>query len=264
MKILRKIALCVAFIALSSLVFAQEQKVQKVQKANSNSSSSAREETSVEEEYMSDVDGVVILTLAQSDEYDNKLVAMQFLEEAVNNGNTSPDVMKALNQLAGEGINSQSRTNGRLINNFPDIRRRACLALGKIKTDESKNYLVKVALAENEPMVISAAVNSLGEIGINSNDEVVDAISFANRRNQILNPTSSLAFEVVDAYEKLADSTENKKIIIDSLSSIAADYHYASPVRAKALKVLKSLSGTDTSSSSSSKSSKSTSTADAK
>ena len=78
---------------------------------------------------------------------------------------------------------------------------------------------MKVALAENEPMVISAAVNSLGEIGINSNDEVVDAISFANRRNQILNPTSSLAFEVIDAYAKLADNTENKKIIIDSLKN---------------------------------------------
>ncbi len=242
MKMTKKLVLAAGCIFMASLIFAQEQKVQK---ANSTSSKS---ETSVEEEYMSDVDGVVILSLAQSDEYDNKLVAMQFLEEAVNNGNTSPDVMKALNQLAGEGITSQARTNGRLMNNFPDIRRRACLALGKIKTEESKNYLVKVALAENEPMVISAAVNSLGEIGINSNDEVVDAISFANRRNQILNPTSSLAFEVIDAYEKLADGTENKKIIVDSLSKIAADYHYATPVRAKALKLLKSISGSDSSS----------------
>ena len=244
MKMTKKLVLAAGCLAMASFVFAQEQKVQRAPSAASKS------ETSVEEEYMSDVDGVVILTLAQSDEYDNKLVAMQFLEEAVDNGNTSPDVMKALNQLAGEGITSQSRTNGRLMNNFPDIRRRACLALGKIKTEESKNYLVKVTLAENEPMVISAAVNSLGEIGINSNDEVVDAISFANRRNQILNPTSSLAFEVIDAYAKLSESTENKKIIIDSLSKIAADYHYASPVRSKALKLLKSLSSSDSSESS--------------
>ncbi len=246
MKMTKKLVLAAGCIFMTSLIFAQEQKVQKANTASSKS------ETSVEEEYMSDVDGVVILSLAQSDEYDNKLVAMQFLEEAVSSGNSSPDVMKALNQLAGEGITSQARTNGRLMNNFPDIRRRACLALGKIKTEESKNYLVKVTLAENEPMVISAAVNSLGEIGINSNDEVVDAISFANRRNQILNPTSSLAFEVIDAYEKLSDGTENKKIIVDSLSKIAADYHYASPVRAKALKLLKSISDSSSGSSSSS------------
>lgn len=236
----RKTAAFVSLFALCAGVFAQEQSVRK--------QSSSKNETSVEQEYLSDVDGVVILSLAQSEEYDNKLVAMQFLEAAVENGNASEDVMKALNQLAGEGISTQSRQNGRLINNYPDIRRRACLALGKVKTEESKNYLVKVTLAENEPMVIAAAVNSLGEIGINNGDEVVDAISFANRRNMILNPTSSMAFEVVDALGKLAPSTENKKIIIDTLAKIAADYHYATPVRNKALKLLKSMNDPSSSS----------------
>lgn len=227
-------------------IFAQEQSVVR---KSSTTTENKKTETSVEQEYLSDVDGVVILSLAASDEYDNKLVAMQFLESAVENGNTSEDIMKALNQLAGEGISKQSRTNGRLMNNYPDIRRRACLALGKIKTEQSKEYLVQVTLAENEPMVIAAAVNSLGEIGINKNDEVVDAISFANRRNQILNPTSSLAFEVLDAYEKLAPSTENKKIIVDSVAKIAADYHYVTPVRNKAVKLLKTISDASNSSS---------------
>ncbi len=234
MKMTKKIVLVAGLVSMCTFAFAQEQKVQR-------KTQPTKTETSVEDDYLSEVDGVVIMALAQSEEYDNKLVAMQFLEEAVDKGNINADIMNALNQLAGEGIASQSRTNGRLMNNFPDIRRRACLALGKVKTEESKNYLVKITLAENEPMVIAAAVNSLGEIGINSNDEVVDAISFANRRNQILNPTSSLAYEVVDAYAKLADSTQNKKIIIDSLGKIAADYHYNSAVRNKALKTLKQL-----------------------
>ena len=235
MKMTKKIVLALGCACLCTSLFAQEQAVQK------KSSASTQRETSVEEDYLSDVDGVVILSLAQSDEYDNKLVAMQFLEEAVDAGNVTKDIMVALNQLAGEGISTQARQNGRLMNNYPDIRRRACLAMGKIKTEESKNYLLKVTLAENEPMVISAAVNSLGEIGLNGNDEVVDAISFANRRNQILNPTSSLAYEVVEAYSKLAESTENKKIIIDSLGRIAADYHYNTAVRNKALKTLKQI-----------------------
>ncbi len=236
MKMSKVTVLFAGALVLCSGTFAQQ-----VQRQNASSKS----ESSVEEEYLNDVDGVVMLALAASDEYDNKLVAMQFLEAAVEKGNVNEDVMKALNQLAGEGINSQSRMNGRLINNFPDIRRRACLALGKVKTEESKNYLVSVALAESEPMVIAAAVNSLGEVGINNNDEVVDAIAFANKRNQILNPTSSLASEVIDCYAKLAETTENKKIIIDSLTRIAADYHYVTPVRNKALKLLKKISGTD-------------------
>ena len=244
MKINKKsftVLLCTMFCVS---LFAQEQSVVR----KSSTTENKKTETSVEQEYLSDVDGVVILSLAASDEYDNKLVAMQFLESAVENGNTSEDIMKALNQLAGEGISKQSRTNGRLMNNYPDIRRRACLALGKKKTEQSKEYLVQVTLAENEPMVIAAAVNSLGEIGFNNNDEVVDAISFANRRNQILNPTSSLAFEVLDAYEKLAPSTENKKIIVDSVAKIAADYHYVTPVRNKAVKLLKTISDASNSS----------------
>ena len=245
MKINKKsftVLLCTMFCVS---LFAQEQSVVR----KSSTTENKKTETSVEQEYLSDVDGVVILSLAASDEYDNKLVAMQFLESAVENGNTSEDILEALNQLAGEGISKQSRTNGRLMNNYPDIRRRACLALGKIKTEQSKEYLVQVTLAENEPMVIAAAVNSLGEIGFNNNDEVVDAISFANRRNQILNPTSSLAFEVLDAYEKLAPSTENKKIIVDSVAKIAADYHYVTPVRNKAVKLLKTISDANNSSS---------------
>lgn len=216
---------------------------------------SQQKETSVEEEYLSDIDGVVVLGLAASDEYENKLYAIQMIEEAVDAGNINPDIMEAMNKLAGEGITTQARKNGRIVNNFPDIRRRACLALGKVKTEDSKNFLMEVTLAENEPMVLAAAVNSLGEIGINKNDEVVNAIAFANRRNQILNPTSSLALEVVDCYEKLAASTENKKPVVDSLTTIASDYHYSKPVRDKALKLLKKISkGTSTSSSKSSSS----------
>ena len=102
--------------------------------------------------------------------------------------------------------------------------------------------LIDIATADNEPMVIAAAVKSLGEIGINNNDETVDAIAFANKRNQILNPTSSLALEVLNAFEQLADSTENKKTMIDAVARISTDYHYVTPVRQKAYKLLKSLS----------------------
>ena len=78
--------------------------------------------------------------------------------------------------------------------------------------------------------------------GINNNDEAVDAIAFANRRNQVLNPTSSLALEVLNAYEALADKTENRKTMIDSIARIAVDYNYVTPVRQKAYKLLKSIS----------------------
>ena len=242
MKVGKKVLLSSLLALTVFFVSAQERQVQK-------KDNSSEKETSVESEYLNDIDSDIITTLADSDDYDNKLVALQYLQGAIEDGNTSDAIIQSLDKLAGEGLTSQSRTNGRLTNNFPEIRRQACLLMAKVPTEHSKNTLISIAVADSEPMVIAAAVKSLGEIGINNNDETIEAIAFANRRNQVLNPTSSLAFEVIEAYQKLAENTNNKKIVIDSLTKIAADYHYASPVRTKAMKVLKSLNDSSSSSS---------------
>lgn len=225
MKLSKKVFIAAAMMLVAGFTFAQSEK-----------------ESSVESEYLNDVDGDIIMTLAESDEYDNKLVAIQYLQSAIEDGNTSDAVIQALDRLAGDGLTTQNRTNGRLMNNFPEIRREACKLMAKVPTEHSKNMLISIAVADNEPMVIAAAVKSLGEIGINENDEAVDAIAFANRRNQVLNPTSSLALEVLNAFEMLADSTENKKTMIDAVARISTDYHYVTPVRQKAYKLLKKLS----------------------
>ena len=246
MKLSKKVLVSALFVSASVFVFAQQSQVQK---QNNDEES----ESSVENEYLNDVDADIITTLADSDEYDNKLVALQYLSNAIEDGNTSEGVIKALDRLAGEGVTTQTRSNGRLTNNYPEIRRQACLLMAKVPTEHTKNTLISIAIADNEPMVIAAAVKSLGEIGINNNDETVSAIAFTNNRNQVLNPSSSLALEVLNAFEALSDSTENKKAMIDTIARISTDYHYVTPVRQKATKMLKSLS----SSSSGSKNSKS-------
>ena len=199
------------------------------------------QEKSAEEDYLSTVEDVVITELANSDERDNKLVALQYLENAVEEGRVSPDMMVALDHLAGEGINTQSRQSGRLVNNYPDIRAKACDLLAKVPSEESKTTLKNIALADNEPMVITAAVRSLGEIGMNDNDDVVNTIAWANKKNAVLNPTSSLALEVLIAYEKIADKVQDKGSMIQSVGQIAPNYHYVNPVRDRALALLKTL-----------------------
>ena len=226
MKLSRKVFIASAMLLVSGFAFAQEK------------------ETSVESEYLSDVDGDIIMTLADSDDYDNKLVALQYLQSALDDGNTSAAVIQALDRLAGDGLTTQNRTNGRLTNNYPEIRREACKLMAKVPTEHSKNVLIDIAIADNEPMVIAAACKSLGEIGINENNEAVKAIAFANKRNRYLNPTSSLALEVLNAFEILAENAEDKKDIIQEVSAISADYHYVTPVRQKALNLLKKLSNT--------------------
>lgn len=254
MKIAKELLLTIGLLAAGSILFAQQQSVKK---SNSNNNET---ETSVENEYLNDVDGDIIMSLANSDDLDNKLVALQYLKSAIEEGNTSDTVIRALDQLAGEGLFTQSTTKGRVMNNFPEIRREACLLMAKVPTEHSKNTLISVVVADNEPMVMAAAVKSLGVIGINNNDETVEAIAFANRRNQVLNPTGSLALEVINTFEMLADSTENKKSMIDALTRISSDYHYVTPVRQRAQKLLKKLSN----SANQSQSGKKSSTVDAK
>ncbi len=232
MKINKKLILATILICCSTLIFAQ----------------SKEKETTVENEYLNDVDGDIIMGLANADDFDSKLVALQYLKDAIENGNTSEQIVKALDQLAGEGLLNPARANGRLINNFPEIRRQACLLMAKVPTQHSCNTLISVAITDNEPMVVAAAINALGEIGINDNDETVEAIAFANKRNQYLNPTSSLAMEVLDAFEKLAPYTENKRVMVDTIAKISTDYHYVTPVRQRALKVLKNISSSGSSS----------------
>lgn len=227
MKLLKTIAYGTCLMLLSTVAFAQNQK-------SSN-------ETSVEDIYLNSVQDVIITELANSQDYDNKLVALQYLEDSVKSGKVSEEQRVALKNLAGEGITTRVRQNGRLMNNFPDIRAKACDLLGELKTEESKNALLTIVTDDAEPMVVSAAVRSLGNIGINKNDEVLNTIEFIQHKYAALNPTSSLAYEILDAYEKLAPTAQDKKPMIESVAEIASNYKFATPVRLKALNLLKAL-----------------------
>lgn len=225
MKLSRTAVLCVIVLLIAANISAQ------------------RTEVTVEQEYLSTVEDVIIKELAVAEDRDSKLVSLQYLETAIDTGRTSPDMQEALDLLAGEGVFSQARTNGRLANNYPDIRAKACDLLGKMKTEEAKDTLLKVTLADNEPMVAISAIRALGDIGINENNEVVEAIAWAQKKYAVLNPTSSMALEILVAYEKLAPSVKDTSSMIQSISSIATNYNYVTPVRTRALDLLKTLTG---------------------
>ena len=59
-------------------------------------SQQAVQETTVEEEYLSSVEDVIIRELADTDSRDNKLVSLQYIRGAIEGGRTSPDIIYAL------------------------------------------------------------------------------------------------------------------------------------------------------------------------
>ncbi len=216
--------MCAALLA--SFAFAQE-----------------RTETTVEEEYLSTVEDIIITELTAAPDYDSKVVALDYLETAVNDGRASPEMAQALHSLAGEGVFKESRTNGRVANNFPDVRARACELLGAIGDDTSRKTLTEVVLADNEPMVTIAAIKALGNIDIENTDEVVNVIAWSEKKFAVVNPTPSLAYEVLNAYEKLAGNVSDNKDMIRSISAIAVNQSYPKATRDRALKLLNTLKG---------------------
>ena len=197
----------------------------------------------VEEAYLNSVEGVIIKELATTDGRDSKQVALQYIENAINSGRKSQDIEVALDSLASEGIGSVVKESGRTMNNYPDVRMKACELLGKMGSPEAKNTLIAVMYSDNEPSVITAAVKSLGELGYNDNDEVVEMVNWITRKFDIILPTSSLALEILNTYEKIAPTVKNKAGMVDSIIRIASNYKYVTPVRNRAYEVLKQVSG---------------------
>jgi hypothetical protein len=195
---------------------------------------------SVEESYLQEsIENMIIREQSQADGRDTKLVALEYIAEAINHGNTSNDVRNALEYLSMEGLTNQARENGRLINNFPDVRARAALYLGEIGTPEAKNTLLKIMLAESEPMVLTEAVKSLAKIGLNENEETTNTISWVVTRFDVLNPDNLLALSALEAYETLAKKNGGLKdpSVVRTILRIA-DGRYIKPVQDRARQLI--------------------------
>ena len=224
------------------LICAQNKDAAKKNDKNSESDSMI----TVEQAYLNSIEGVMIKEMVAAEGRDSKRVALQYIEEALNEGRQSEEIQVALRTLATEGLSTVVREDGRVVNNYPEIRRRACELLGQMGTDKAKDSLVTVMYTDNEPSVITAAVKSLGDIGKNDNDEVFNMINWIARKFDTVNPTSSLELEIMNTFEKMSGSIINKKDMFETVMRIANNYNYVTPVRTRAYEVMRSISNSNT------------------
>lgn len=221
----------VAFCMLATSVFAQQ----------------GGDTLTVEEAYLNAVEGVVINEMLNTEGRDSKFVALQYIENAIESGRDSDDIQRALGSLATIGLSRIVREDGRITNNYPDVRIKACELLGKTKNPEAKYSLQQVMYLDNEPAVITAAVRALSEIGYAEDDrEVLEMVNWINKKFDVVNPTSSLALEILNAYEKIAKVVKDKTGLVEGIMRIASNYNYVTPVRKRAQEVLTNLSGIKT------------------
>jgi HEAT repeat protein len=162
----------------------------------------------IEELYLSqDLEIQIMRSQALADDREMKLLALQSIRNMVEDGRHNDGVYVVLESLATEGSARQVRSNGAVINNFPEIRREATELLGQIGGEEAKDSLVRIMRDDPEPMVLAEAAYALGQIGLNENNEVSDRlVQTLIVENASATPDNNLAFSIILALEKLSEA----------------------------------------------------------
>ena len=232
----RSILICGLIMLIAALGFAQDGEGEE-----------QTDSQTIEELYLSqDVELQIIRGQTLSNDREMKLLALQNIRQMVEEGTLSSDnsgMFTVLQSLATEGTARQVRSNGSVINNYPDIRRRAAQLLGEVGGSQAKDALINVLQDEPEPMVLSEAVYALGTIGQNENNETVDQIvRVLNTENASETPDNNLAYASLLALEKIAES-QGSLSDPDAINTIldVAGGSYIRTVRLKAVDVLSKL-----------------------
>lgn len=202
----------------------------------------------VEDVYLqSSVEVQVIRSLVAEQGRAEKLRALDYISKMVAQNKVtdkSLDVLSLLNELGTEGTLKQIRQDGRVINDYPEVRRQAAELLGQVPgNDKSREILIEMADKDPEPMVAAEAIYSLGLIGSgDSANRVENLISEKVRHQNAINPDSNFAYAAVSAIEMLADKSKGKvnQNVLSSLIKIS-EGNYIRPVREKAKTVLDKL-----------------------
>jgi hypothetical protein len=200
-------------------------------------------EMSVEESYLQQsIENMIIRDQSRTAGRDEKMIALDYIEDAINRGNTGEEVRSALEYISMEGLINQTRENGRLVNNFPDVRKRAVTNLGALGTPEAKNIIIRLVITESEPMVITEAFKALTKIGINENDETVNAIAWVVNRFESGIGDEQMAISALEAFEVLAEKNNSiNSTAITTINRIATSNHYSRLIREQARMVLDKL-----------------------
>ncbi|MFW5693950.1 MAG: HEAT repeat domain-containing protein [Alkalispirochaeta sp.] len=198
MRIRTHLLLLTALLMLPSWAFSQNG-----DGADSETPAAGR---TIEELYLSqDMELQIMRSQAQANDREMKELALRSIRDMVENEQTSDGVYVILESLAAEGVGRQVRSNGSIVNNFPDIRRQAAELLGQVGGEQAKDTLVGILRDDPETMVLAEAAYALGQIGLNENNEVSDhMVQTLLRENSRSTPDNNLAFSLILSLERLS------------------------------------------------------------
>ena len=197
----------------------------------------------------------ILNSQARSTDRENKLVALETVRKMYEAGDlqASAETFAIIELLATEGTSNQVRQSGRIINNFPVVRKEAAALLGDVGGPQAQAVLLEMVREDPEPMVLSEAIYALGKIGPQENaDMVADHIVFTLiRENAKIAPDNNLALATMLALQRLFDAGmefEDQNQLRDTVGlviDISTNYRYITIVRDRARMLLNSLTGVE-------------------
>ncbi|MDR1389258.1 MAG: HEAT repeat domain-containing protein [Treponema sp.] len=195
-------------------------------------------ELSVEESYLQEsVDNMIIREQSRAESREMKNLALDYIGDAIQSGNTSDEIRQSLEYLGLEGVLNRTNENGRIINNFPDVRWRAAEYLGELGTPEARDSLIKMVYYDTEPAVLTSAVEALAKIGYDPDGRAVETITWIVRKFDNTNPDNRLAWRAIDAFVKF----ETKSYDAIQMLIRISEGPYVRPVQDKAKEALKEI-----------------------
>lgn len=157
-----------------------------------------------------------------------------------------PQIVDMLIHLASQGSLIITRRGNTVVNNFPEVRRKACELLGWVRTESSKESLMKFLKEDQEPMVKSEAAWALGEYAKHEGDDKGDitrSLAWVIDRESVDNPDNNLAYAVVLSLDKISEKHGGGLPHPDGYVALIkiAQGNYINTVTKKALEVIQNL-----------------------
>lgn len=176
----------------------------------------------------------------------NREIKMAVLDNITNEyasenySNSNKELLDLVVYLSEEGTLRQEFENNRLMNDFPEVRTKACFLLGKLGGEAARNALINVLANDTTQSVKAEACTALGKIGDNERGEVLKAIVYSYRSTY--QPDGYFVYAIIHAVKELAKGkTAAYGDAILVLSEIQMG-QYPSYIREEAFKVIKELS----------------------
>ncbi|MBN2532927.1 MAG: HEAT repeat domain-containing protein [Spirochaetales bacterium] len=166
--------------------------------------------------------------------------------EPIDPADVPPQIETILIHLASQGSLIISKRGNTVVNDFPEVRRKACELLGWIRTENAKASLIKFLKEDQEPMVKSEAAWALGEYAKyegDKNGDITRALAWVIEREKMDNPDNNLAYAVVLSLEKISKKHNGVLPHPDGYITLIkiAQGNYINTVTKKALEVIQNL-----------------------